>query len=356
MKLSLLMTVLLWLVLSSPFSAAAARDKPILVNAVGCSLFDSNGNLLKKYLGWVCGFFPNGKMLLGDGFTLTFYDVNMDVIWSRDLHAHHMITYAPEDQTALLIVSNILRGDTRIDRLEVYDIEGKLLRFFDFTEAHSLSAQPQSWDRIVFPQVKHSLTMIESFYRIPRNHSRLPFLAEGNYLAYDAAGMIYFFDKNLHGIIHKINVHDWKIGALRDMQVTRDGNLLFYNSGNLLAGAHYTSLEERDPATGKLVWSYRASPPTSIYGSYEGNVQLLPSGNLLFSVVMDELKGKARRVIPAELKEPWMDVQGMHRSFEITRGGKRVWSMVNDGSGLSGMPNVVKRFDLSSYFRLKKRY
>ena len=348
--------LLLLLALSRPQATEAKGPEAKVVNAIGCSLFDPSGKLLKKYLGWICGFFPNGNMILGDGFTLTFYDSKMNIVWSKDVHTHHMINYTASDQTALVIASNILRGDTRIDRLEVYDQEGVLLRSFAFTEADSLGAHPQNWDRFVFPQVKQYLTLIESFYRIGKNKSGLAYMAEGNYLAYDAAGILYFFDHDLHGIIHRINMREWKLSSLRDVQVTDTGKLLFYNSGNVMRGVPYTTLEERDPVTGALAWSYQARPPESIYGAYEGNVQLLPNGHVLFSVVMDEFKGKDRRVIPGEFKEPWAEIQGMHRSFEITRGGTRVWTMVEDGSGLSGMTNSVKRLDLSAYYRNKGRY
>ena len=336
--------------------APQAPAKPLWVNAVGCSLFDSKGTILKKYLGWICAYFPNGSMLLGDGFTLTFYDKNMEIVWSKDMHTHHMITYSAPSKTATVIASHIINGVTRADRLEVYSIDGKLLKHFNFTEKHSLFRQEQKWDHFVFPFVKDEITLIESFYRIEKNRSKNPIFQEGNYLALEAAGRIYVFDSNLEKIIHTINLSDWKIGNIRDAQIDESGNLLFYNSGHQENGEKFTTLDQVDPQTGKLLWSYRANPPSSFYGSYEGNVQALPNGNYLFSVVMDELKGKERRVIPQNEMEPWMVVQGMHRSFEITKHGKVVWTMVNDGSGLSGMPNVVKRLDLSDYKKNKGRF
>lgn len=333
------------------------RPKPALeVNAIGCSLFDGEGKLLKKYLGWTCAFFPNGRMLIGDGFTLTFYDEKMQVVWSRDVHNHHMITFDPESGLATVIASRILNGHQRIDRLEVYDIEGGLRASYNFSPEQSITKVKQTWDMPVFPYVDESLTIVESFYRIGKNTSNLPYLAEGNFLAYDAAGRLYFFDPALKGIVHTMDLRQKGLAGLRDIQVTGAGNLLLYNSGNQEGGKNYTSLEERDPATLELKWSYKANPPASFFGKYEGNVQILPNGNILYSVVMDEFRGKDRKVIPESEKEDWMDVQGMHRSFEITRAGSEVWKMVNDGSGLSGMPNVVKRYDLAGYLEHKGRY
>lgn len=329
---------------------------PNAVNAVGCSLFDMNGKLLKKYLGWTCAFFPNGRMLLGDGFTLTYYDEKMNPIWSRDMHTHHMITYDQAARTATVIASHILNGSQRYDRLEVYDIEGRLLAQFEFQPKDSVAVTPQNWDFPAFPYVKTSHTMVESFYRIGKNDSKLPYLREGNFIVYEASGTLYFFGSALK-LEKKVNVREVGLHPeIRDVQVTPAGNLLMYDSGNEKDGKKFTSLIEVTPETWKTVWRYEASPPESLYGKYEGNVQLLPNGHFLFSVVTDELKGKDRRVIREEEREQWMDVQGWHRSYEVTREGKQVWTMANDGSGLSGMPNVVKRYDLSEYFRHKGRY
>jgi hypothetical protein len=62
-----------------------------------------------------------------------------------------------------------------------------------------------------------------------------------------------------------------------------------YGSGNETGGKKFTTMIEVEPETWKTVWSYQANPRESLYGKYGGNV--------LFSVVTDELKGKDRRVI-----------------------------------------------------------
>ena len=335
---------------------AFANDQPKkIVNVVGCSIFDSNGKILKKYLGWVCAFFPNGNMILGDGFTLTFYDPKMNPIWSKDVHTNY-IAYSEEDQTGLVIASNIIKDTVRLDRLEIYDKNGKLQKHFDFQKSHSLGSYLQTWDMPAFPKVKEGITLIDAFYRIDKNSSKLAWLKEGNYVANEAFGKIYIFDSRLQKIVHSIDTRKWDRNNLRDVQVISSGNFLVYNSGNIQNGTKFTTLEELDPHTGNTVWAFRASPPTSFYGDYQGNVQRLTNGNLLYSVIMDEKKGKERVKIPDEEFEKWMAIQGAFRAFEVTRDGKKVWSMVNDGSNLSGMPNVVKRLDLTSYFQHKGRF
>ena len=337
--------------------AGAARPRPALVNVAGCSLFDMKGNRLKRYFGWVCGFFPNGNLLLGDGFTLTFYDSRMNIVWSRDVHSHHVINVTPDGRTALVITSQILRGVTRIDRLEVIDDRGTLVRAFGFKESDSFWSGPQNWDKYVLPGVQDELTLIESFHQIGKNASSEPYLAEGGYLASDAGGMLYFFDPTLTRIVHRINLRKaWGVESLRDVQVTKRGTILAYNSSNSWRGKRFTTIEERDPRTGALVWSYQMNPPTAFYGSYEGNVQELPNGNFLFSMVRNEVTGQKRKSVPALYEEPWMEVQGKLRLFEVTKAGKIVWRMANDGRDLTGMPNTGRRIDFSNYLKNKGRY
>ncbi|MGE3261504.1 MAG: hypothetical protein AB7K68_06975 [Bacteriovoracia bacterium] len=338
----------------SPVAEAKGGD----VNLINCSIFDSSGKLLKMYRAWLCAFFPNGKMLLGDGATLTFYDQKMNIVWAKDMHVHGSITYSEADDTALLQVSHVLPGDLRGDRLEVYDQEGKLIKHFNFTSKHAFKPQEFNYDRFMLPsRVKEEVHHVWSFYRIGRNRSKLPFLREGNYVVADAFGVIYFLDSKLQKIVHTIHNHKLGISNLRDVQVTERGNLLAYNSGNVDAqGQPYSSLDEINPTTGKFIWRYIASPPTSFYGPSEGNVQELPNGNFLYSLVMDERKGKERRHVPQEELEPWMLIQGGHQSIEITRDGKEVWKMISHDDDLSGKPNVVKRQNLDKYFSRKKRY
>lgn len=321
------------------------KSDRVFMSTIGCSLLDAQGKeIKKKYLGWVCAFFPNGKMILGDGFTLTFYDKNMDVVWSRDVHTHHSIMFSPEDNTALVLASNILGKNTRIDRLEVYDQDGRRLKHFDFKPEHSIQRVPFTWDQFVFPRsVRWQLTHINSFYRIGKNRSKHPAFAEGNYIVNEAMGRIYFFDKDLKNIVHSIDISKWNRHLMTDVQVTKNGTILFYSGKNVLQNDPHTSLVEVDPEDGRVLWSYRGNP--EFHAPYEGNVQILENGNILFSTV-----DIPYTEFPTEM------MRGKHRMTEITREGKIVWSVSRSGENLSGLPNVAKLWDMTSYLKNKGTY
>jgi hypothetical protein len=298
-------------------------------------------------------------MLIGDGYTLSFYDQKMNVVWSKDIHIHNHAVYSPDDDSALVQASHVLPGNLRADRLEVYNSEGKLTKSFNFLPKHQLWWKTKfDYDRRILPtKVAEEITHVESFYRIPRNSSHDPALREGNYVVADNMGAIYFFDSDLKNIVKKVPYGSFKFNSLRDVQVTPKGTLLFYNSGNSdFLGRQYTTLDEFDLATGKLVWTWPKEKNLELYSAYEGNLQILPNNNILFSMVLNERKGADRVEIPEDIAEPWMHVQGSHQAIEITRGGERVWSMISKDSDLSGKPNVVKRQNLSEYLKHKGRY
>lgn len=332
----------IFLLLSLLWLATPALAEPM--NVIGCGIFDSSGKEQKAYLGWICAFLPNGKMMIGDGFTLTFYDKDMNVIWARDGHTHHMLTYSAADQTVLVISSRIFgpQSRLRIDVLEVFDIEGKQLKKFEFTREMSRAFLPMTYDNFVMPTVKMELTHVGSFYRIGKNRSGSRFFAEGNYLVNDNFGALYVFNKELTKVIHTFETNGWNLGMFGDVQVTPAGSLLLYNNGNPHDPASRASLVEFDPFTKKVLWRYRGETPDFLRGAYEGNVQILPSGNILFSEAVFQ-----ETVEPHEL---WQ------RSTEITRAGKKVWQMKKDRYEIYGIPNVVKRLDLSAYRKTKGAY
>ena len=340
-------TLVLIVCLLFSMAATAAKPKAGLTNIIGCSLFNENGELLKKYQGWICGFFPNGNMILGDGYTLTFYDKNMDVVWQRDVHSHHFVVYSAADDTALVITSKITDETVRSDRLEVYGSSGKLLKAFDLTKEQSTEVHSFGWfDQHVMPKVRQEITHVRSFYRIGKNKSKHPALAEGNYIVCETYGKIFILDKNLKKVIHTFNYSDWQLSGLNDVQVTKRGNLLFYVNENPRKFENYSSLVELDPLTGKVVWSYHENPPEAFHGIYEGTVQELENGNMLYSVIVaDKMPDNDKEMLTA-----------MHHSVEITRGGKKVWTMVADNDNLSGVPGVLRRMDLSSYRKNKGRF
>ena len=81
-----------------------------------------------------------------------------------------------------------------------------------------------------------------------------------------------------------------------------NGNILVYDNGT---ARKFTRILEIAPATGEIVWEYRADPPKSFFSPTRGSNQRLPNGN---TFIAESDSG---------------------RLFEVTREGEMVWEFLN---------------------------
>jgi hypothetical protein len=81
-----------------------------------------------------------------------------------------------------------------------------------------------------------------------------------------------------------------------------NGNILVFDNGVQRRSSRVVEIE---PLSGRIVWEYRADPPSSFYTSQRGSAQRLPNGNTL---ICDGNGGRA---------------------FEVDAGGETVWEWFN---------------------------
>ncbi len=297
---------------------------------VGCSIFDPAGKLLELRSGWICGFYPNGARLVGDGYTLSFYDKTGDLIWSRDIHTHHNFIWDPEERAYLVIATKLIDLHTRSDSVQMWSQDGKLLREFAFTDPAHFRPRPLRWDEWIFPKVTTEAMQIVSFYRIPRNVAGPPDLRPGHFIASEVDGRVFILDPQLKSITALKQLPQKLVGPVADVQVLPSGRILLYR--HVDAPIASTRLEEVDLITEDVVWSAEVKSNGKSSSRHEGNIQVLPSGNILFSMVEDNFSGR-------------------HVTTEMSRGGRIISRVFQDGRTLLGRPNTVKQLNLESYFR-----
>jgi hypothetical protein len=81
-----------------------------------------------------------------------------------------------------------------------------------------------------------------------------------------------------------------------------DGHILIFDNG---AHRRYSRIVELDPVTERIVWEYKADPPSAFYTKTMGGIEALPNGNVL---ITESQRGHA---------------------FELTRDGDIVWEFYN---------------------------
>ncbi len=104
-------------------------------------------------------------------------------------------------------------------------------------------------------------------------------------------------------------VWSWGSGTLdkpHDASQLADGDLLVFDNGPARGWSRVVRMR---PATGAIVWEYRADPPTDFFSGARGGAQQLPNGNVLVTSTDD---GEA---------------------FEVTPDGERVWQFWTEPTG-----------------------
>jgi hypothetical protein len=104
-----------------------------------------------------------------------------------------------------------------------------------------------------------------------------------------------------------------------DATLLANGHVLLFDNG---LGRGWSRVVELDPATGRIVWEYRAADPPSFYSKSRGAAQRLRNGNTL---VTESDRGRA---------------------FEVTPDGEVVWDFVD--------PHLTARREPEIIFRMRR--
>ncbi len=92
-----------------------------------------------------------------------------------------------------------------------------------------------------------------------------------------------------------------------DVSELENGNILVFDNGNhrYKYGFSYSRVVEIDPDSDKIIWQYKADPPSDFYSAMQGGAERLSNSN---TFITDSLHG---------------------RFFEVTQEGEIVWEYIN---------------------------
>lgn len=279
---------------------ALAADE--LHNVIGCRIFSADMNLIRSYAGQTCLFFADGRFLSSNKRELKFFDANMNLLWSKTLHVHHQLNPSNDGKAVLVMSSEVkslpIKGvpaDVRMDRLVVFDRNGKEVKNFSFfnhraaferllEDRGGIETFGFDWDKDIYPDLKWEQSHANSFYEIPiGTKSSISAFRAGNYIVNaNDLGLVFILDRQLKNILW----HDFlgpKARLVHDAQVLKNGNILLYRNSE--PKRWKSTLEEYDPVLRKIVWQYPQSAKPSFYSQYGGGVQLLENGNILFNIL-----------------------------------------------------------------------
>lgn len=330
---------------------------PIVTKAVEahhvifCTIFDSQGEILRRYNGNLCLFRDDGGFFSSSGDGLSAWDKSMNRIWQRPYFIHHQLNWSLDKSQILALGSEFTKQDgkpVRTDALYIFDLNGTLMKKFSYNEnmkmLEKLFPNQKSFLQVIEAswhprkaEVEYEYTHANSFYEIPSNTSgaKIAAFAKGNYIVNDVfIRRILIFDRFLKKILWSLDYSLWGGNVIHDVQVLPNGHLFIYaNEAQFKNGVKASELHEFDPIKNKIVWRFTAKPSQDFFSFACGGVQLLDNGNILYSDISS----------------------GQAYGIEITRSGKEIWRMSSPDkdvkSGKKTPIQQVKRVDLSGFLK-----
>lgn len=251
------------------------------------------------------------------------------VLWRRAVGAHHDVTVTPDGRIAALfseerrIAAVDAEAWIRDEGVAFFTEDGDPLGstlFYDL-----LASRP---DRFTFrPVRKRSLdgrTLIDLLHVNSLHWLDWPELAARGPLY--QPGLLLFCMRNQDAIAvvdlaRGELVWSWGQGEIRgphDASWLPNGHILLFDNR---LGEDWSRAIELDPLARKIVWEWKAEPPTAFYTRSRGSVQRLANGNTLL--------GESDR----------------GHALEITRSGEVVWDWWNPNRDAEGRPATIIRME-----------
>ena len=224
---------------------------------------------------------------------------NGDVVWRRNLPAHHDIVRAPGNRLAVLTLKPrrvpALSPDTdmRDDLVTIISNKG------DVQEQRSLydvlSSRPELID---FRPMTLREGLIDLFHANSVRWMTHEHLVEKHPI-YAPANVIVCIRNQDLVVIFNWDTQEllwaWGQGTIsgpHDAVVLGTGNILVFDNGLARAASRVIEL---DPLTGRIVWQYHAPQPSDFFTESRGANQRLPNGNTL---ITESDSGRAFEVTP----------------------------------------------------------
>lgn len=315
---------LLLLILTGSTNTAARRFLQI-----DCLLLDFSGKLYKKKPGGLCLFQKDGTTIYAS------YRANLLVKefangtreWAAPIPVHHEMSLT-HDGNILLLSESIrrFRGDNnaRFDVFKILNQEGEELASWDTFDHFDEILQILKEAGKDFPlklDVKSNpfgefveYTHANSFKEVPPNslYPAIPYLKPGNYiLGMNCLGLFLFLDRDLKKIVGVVHYQSFLSCNTHDAQVLTNGHILHLLNYEALPSNGMT-LVEIDPLSGERVWEYKNKLSDSLNSNYQGSVQLLANGNMLY---IDN--GQIDNKTPVEISREGLLVNALDRSTVV---------------------------------------
>lgn len=285
-----------------------------------------------------CELLANGDVLIvgsdrdGDELSGHLLRMNWDgeVLWRRDVMAHHDVELTPEGHVLVLTSVDIALPELDPERpcqdnlLSLFTVDGEALGALSLHEL--VTEQPEA---LTLKKPKQGLNRAFQDYFHANAARWMPFE--------DLVGSdpLYGRDNILVTLRHQdvVAVIDWKkqrivwtwgrgqLALPHEASWLPNGNMLIFDNGN--TRRPWSRIIELDPRTGKIEWEYHAADRGDFYSPGRGTAQRLPNGNTLVSY------------------------SSAGEAFEVDQSGRQVWRFLSPYLSHTGarLALRMKRYD-----------
>lgn len=274
------MPVIISVILSFIFnsnSVSAVTDNLSIQS--GCSLESSNRE--KKFFpGHMCIFHDDGTLVSSSGNGIRKFSKTREILWEQHGSFHHQMNISSDKKRILTFVNELTLVDKQMRRQDVVlilDQDGKTLARISAAEILKLSGLEPMNGKNSDHQADNEISHFNSIYEIPPNkrEKEIPWLKSGNIIINGLFHGIFVFSPDLKILLHHLKLDKGPHGhSLHDVQVTPDGNLLYFNNhAGVGTKKRFSAIQKIDPVKKKIIFEFTARPKEMFFSAGAGGVQ-----------------------------------------------------------------------------------
>ena len=261
-----------------------------------CQIFGASGEVLLSLPGDRCIFFPDGRLVGSNSKVMRLVNTKRKVAWTLRTHLHHQLNLSVDQQSLLTLGSETINVDgkkIRSDVLLKISMDGEIIarlsaqEILKQTKLEGLRLEPSA---VIREETNSDLELshFNSFYEIPDLDPKAivpSYIKRGNFIAGGLQLGIFILSSDLKTVLHHIQPPSSAHSALHDAQITYQGKVLIFNNIENNPGSPFnnSAIQELDPDSGKVLFSFTAEPKALFYSQFCGGAQRLSDDLILFS-------------------------------------------------------------------------
>ena len=167
----------------------------------------------------------------------------------------------------------------RIDKFLILSKDGKVLHRQNASELLK-QVNREGYDAL-------EMTHFNSFYQIPEITGPAPdYIKERNFILNSKRVGIFIVSADLKKVLHFRRIKSSADHQVHDAQILPNGHLIYFNNTHVPdeeGKNNYSTIEELDLNSEKMVFEFKAEPKGSFYSRHCGGVQRIDEDRVLFS-------------------------------------------------------------------------